>query len=123
MTDFILPRLPKSLQGMYIEYGRNALLGLIAVICAVVFIALYERSADKVEAYSMLEVTAVTQEIGNNRSPETVYTVRTPEGTEQLIRTQSPAVIRDTGATICAELLRSSDGSARWEATPSSACK
>lgn len=123
MTDFILPRLPKSLQYYYIEFGRNVGLALIGALAAIVFIVLFERGSDTIQGHALLAVTNVTQQVGNNGSAETVFTVTTPDGTSATILTQSPAVIRDTGATLCAEQLRAADGTLRWEASITSACQ
>lgn len=122
MTDLILPRLPKSLQILYIDYGRGALIALLAAIGLGVFIGLYEVNADKVTRHAMLPVTAVTERTGNNLSLETVFTVTTPSGAPAQIATQSPAILRDAGAVICAEELRASDGTTRWEASPLKTC-
>ena len=123
MTDLILPRLPKSLQAYYIDYGRGVLMALAALLGTVLFITLYEMNNDTVTRHALLPVVSTEIRTGNNLSPETVFTVTTPEGGTAQFATQSPAVLRDAGAVICAEELRASDGRTHWEASPASACR
>ncbi len=123
MTDLILPRLPKSLQVLYIDYGRGVVVALAAALGLAVFIGLYEINGDKITRHALLPVVSQEVRTGNNLSPETVFTVTTPEGGTAQFATQSPAVLRDANTVICAEELRASDGTTRWEASPASACQ
>lgn len=123
MSDLILPRLPKSLQGIYIEYGRGLLLFMFGVLAVTVFIGMYELKADKVTRHVFLPVVKKEERTGNNLSPETVFTVTTPDGGTAQFATQSPAVLRDAGAQICAEELRAKNGRTHWEASPAKTCQ
>lgn len=123
MTDLILPRLPKSLQILYIDYGRGVLMALGGVLALVVFIGLYEMNGEKVTRHAMLPVIDRLEHIADNRSPETLFTVRTPTGGTAQLATQSPAILRDARAMICAEELRASDGTTHWEASPRKTCE
>ena len=123
MSDLILPRLPKSLQMLYIEYGRGLMVALCAGLVLLVFIGVYEIRKDKVIRTALLPIVAQDVRTGDNRSSETLFTVTPPEGGTAIIATQSAAILRDTGAMICAEELRSRDGQTRWEASPMNNCR
>lgn len=123
MTDLILPRLPKSLQMLYLDYGRTVLGAMVGLLAIALFIGLYAANADQVTRHAVLTIVNVEQRTGNNLSRETVFTVTTPDGGTVQFATQSPAVLRDAGTVICAEEVLASDGRTRWEASPPNACR
>ena len=123
MSDLLLPRLPKSLQMLYIDYGRGLMVALGAGLVLLLFIAVYEFRKDRVIRTAFLPVLMKEERAGDNRSMETLFTVTRPEGGTARFTTQSAAILRDAGPVICAEELRSRDGQTRWEASPINNCR